>query len=175
VVGDAGVDKRIDVLATALAGNLTVDDLTELDLAYAPPFGAARDPVVVAGFVAQNQISGAAETITADRLHDLLTKGEDVQLIDVRTREEFAEGFIPGARLIPVDELRNRLNEVDKGRLTVVYCRVGLRGYLACRILTQRGYEATNLSGGITSWRFGKERPRPGRPEVRTVEDASLA
>lgn len=175
VVGEAGVDKRIDVLATALTGNLTVDDLTELDLAYAPPFGAARDPAIVAGFVAQNQISGGVKTVTADQLHDLLTGEEDVQLIDVRTRGEFAEGLIPGARLIPLDELRSRIDEVDKGRPAVIYCRVGVRAYLACRILTQHGYDAMNLSGGITSWRFEKEHARQGRPEVRSVEEASLA
>jgi len=154
VVGEDGVDKRIDVLATAIAGHMTVDDLTELDLAYAPPFGSARDPVIVAGFVAQSQISGAVEPITSSELHRMLAEKQPLQLIDVRTRGEYREKHIPGSRLIPIDELRDRLSEVDPDRPVVIYCRIGLRGYLASRILRQHGYQVRNLAGGIRSWGF---------------------
>ena len=154
VVGAEGVDKRIDVFATAIAGKMTVDDVAELDLAYAPPFGSARDPAIVAGFVAQNQRSGIVNPITSDELHEAMEKGEDLQIIDVRTHDEREEMYIPGSRHIPVDELRERLDEVKKDRETVVYCRVGLRGYLAARILEQNDIPAKNLCGGIRSWRF---------------------
>ena len=157
-VGHDGVDKRIDVLATALAGNMTVDDLANLDLAYAPPFGSARDPVTVAGFVAQNDLSGAVEHVTSDELHDMLVENRDIQFVDVRSPEEYDQDRIPGARLIPVDGLRERIGELDADRPVAVYCGVGLRGYLACRILTQHGFRATNLSGGIRGWRFDVER-----------------
>ena len=154
VVGHEGVDKRIDVFATAIAGGMTVNDVAELDLAYAPPFGAARDPAIVAGFVAQNQMGGIVDPMCSDELNEMLQSGQEVQLLDVRTRDEHAEMHIPGSRLIPVDELRERLAEVDKDKPTVVYCRVGLRGYLAARILSQNGVPVKNLCGGIRSWRF---------------------
>ena len=153
-VGRDGVDKRIDVLATALAGRMTVDDLSDLDLAYAPPFGSARDPVIVAGFIAQNQINGLVRHITADELRAELANGSPVQLIDVRTRAEYDVSRIPGAKLVPVDDLRGRLDEIDRDRPAVVYCHVGMRGYLACRTLVAHGYDVRNLAGGIRSWRF---------------------
>ena len=157
VIGNEGVDKRIDVFATALTANMRVADLTELDLAYSPPFGSARDPVNIAGFVSQNQLSDAVSPISSTDLHALLGQSPEVQLVDVRTPAEFREKHIRGARLIPVDELRKRLGEIDKTRPVVVYCRVGLRGYLASRILAQNGYSVRNLSGGIRSWRFETE------------------
>ncbi len=157
VIGNEGVDKRIDVFATALTANMRVADLTELDLAYSPPFGSARDPVNIAGFVSQNQLSDAVSPISSTDLHALLGQSPEVQLVDVRTPAEFREKHIRGARLIPVDELRKRLGEIDKTRPVVVYCRVGLRGYLASRILAQNGYSVRNLSGGIRIWRFETE------------------
>jgi NADPH-dependent 2,4-dienoyl-CoA reductase/sulfur reductase-like enzyme/rhodanese-related sulfurtransferase len=154
VVGGDGVDKRIDVLATALAGRMTVDDVAELDLAYAPPFGSARDPLVVAGSVAQNQISGNVNSITAEELHEALKSDSDIQLIDVRTAAEYSSRYIPESTPIPIDELRDRIGEIDIARPTVVCCGSGLRSYLACRILDAHGCHARNLSGGMQSWRF---------------------
>jgi NADPH-dependent 2,4-dienoyl-CoA reductase/sulfur reductase-like enzyme/rhodanese-related sulfurtransferase len=174
VIGNEGVDKRIDVFATALHANMSVEDLTELDLAYAPPFGSARDPVNVAGFVAQNQISNAVDPISSGELENLLASDTPVQLVDVRTTAEFAEKHIRGAHLIPVDELRTRIGEIKQTTPVVVYCRVGLRGYLASRILKQNGYSVRNLSGGIRSWRF-ETRTNATVPGPKFAEDVSRA
>jgi len=141
-VGQAGVDKRMDVLATALRAGMTVYDLEELELSYAPPYGSAKDPVNMAGFVAANVLRGDVA------LWDLEQPAGDALLLDVRGPGEFAAGTIPGAINIPVDELRARLGELPKDRELRVFCQVGLRGYVACRILSQKGYRCSNLSGG---------------------------
>jgi len=148
IVGREGVDKRIDVLATAIHAGMTVYDLEELELAYAPPFGAAKDPINMAGFVAGNLLKGDVQIRHADELAE-----GDEELIDVRAPEEHAEGSIPGSRNIPLDELRDRLAELPLERPLVVYCQVGLRGYVAARILEQHGYAVHNLSGGYTTYR----------------------
>lgn len=150
IVGERGVDKRIDVLATAISARLKVVDLEQLDLAYAPQFSSAKDPVVMAGFVASNVLRHDVETITCQELDARLGKGEAIQVVDVRTPQEHAEGHLQNAQLIPVDELRERIAELDPGKETVVYCRVGLRGYLAARILSQHGFaHVKNLTGGL--------------------------
>ncbi len=146
-VGGAGVDKRIDVLAVAIQGGLTVFDLEETELAYAPPFGAAKDPVNMAGFVAAGLLRGDHPQIGALDL----AVGERV-LLDVRTEAEFAAGHIPGALNVPLDELRGRLDELPHDRPLAVYCQVGQRGYLATRILLQAGFDAANLSGGYKTY-----------------------
>ena len=174
VVGEEGVDKRIDVFATAVAGKMTVDDVAELDLAYAPPFGSARDPVIVAGFVAQNQRGGIVESIGSDDLKTMIDNGDDFTLLDVRMVEEHNEMHIPGSILIPIDELRERIGEVDMSKPVVVYCRVGLRGYLGARILTQNGAKVRNLCGGLRSWRFGVM-SRGHQPSEAEVHDTSRA
>jgi NADPH-dependent 2,4-dienoyl-CoA reductase/sulfur reductase-like enzyme/rhodanese-related sulfurtransferase len=148
IVGREGVDKRIDVLATAIHAGMTVYDLEELELAYAPPFGAAKDPINMAGFVAGDLLKGDVQIRHADELAE-----RDEALIDVRASEEHAEGSIPGSRNIPLDELRDRLAELPLERPLVVYCQVGLRGYVASRILKQHGYAVRNLSGGYTTYR----------------------
>jgi NADPH-dependent 2,4-dienoyl-CoA reductase/sulfur reductase-like enzyme/rhodanese-related sulfurtransferase len=140
--GGEGVDKRLDVIATAMLFKGTVDDLAEVDLAYAPQFGSAKDPVHMAAFVAQNQRRGVTSALSLDEVN-----GEF--LVDVRTPEEYARGTLPGAINIPVDDLRTRLGELDPKRPTVVFCQVGLRGYIAQRILRQSGFEnVRNLKGG---------------------------
>lgn len=140
--GTLGVDKRIDVIATAIHFGGTVDDLASLDLAYAPPYGAAKDPVHMAGFVAQNQMRGISDGLTPDQL-------DDQPLIDVRSPGEFAQGTLPGARNIPLDELRQRIDEIDPKQEAVLFCEVGQRGYVAQRILQQQGYRyIRNLKGG---------------------------
>ena len=152
IIGEQGVDKRIDVLATAIAGRMSVEDLETLDLAYAPQFNSAKGPVIMAGFVAANILRGEVKTITGDELKKKLEAKVLLQLLDVRTRKEYHDTHIPQARLIPVDELREHLDELDPTQETVVYCRVGLRGYLACRILSQHGFQNVyNLTGGILS------------------------
>lgn len=147
-VGEAGVDKRIDVIATALRGGLTASDLADLELAYAPQFGSAKDPVNMLGFIAENLATGTTETVQWHEIDDLVSSG--VQLIDVRTPGEFRRGGIPGAINIPLDDLRARLDEVDAE--CVVHCQVGLRGYLAARILAQHGKKVRNLDGGYRTW-----------------------
>ncbi|MBD3242419.1 MAG: pyridine nucleotide-disulfide oxidoreductase [Chitinivibrionales bacterium] len=150
VFGKRGVDKRIDVLATAVRHGLTVFDLTELELAYAPPFGSAKDPVNMAGFVAQNILEKrmpvfyAEDVESIDRAHQVL--------LDVRSSAEHEQGAIDGSELIPVDELRRRIDELDPNKEILVYCQVGMRGYLASRILAEHGYRAKNLSGGYKTY-----------------------
>ena len=150
-VGMEGVEKRIDVIATAMQGGLTVEDLEHLELCYAPPYSSAKDPVNLAGFVASNHRRGDMPI-----LHWHEFAGRDPQstyLVDVRTRSEYAAGTIGDAVNIPVDELRERMNELPKDRELWVICQVGLRGHVATRMLLQNGFRARNLSGGYKTWR----------------------
>jgi len=151
IVGEEGVDKRIDVLATAVRAGMTVYDLQELELAYAPQFGSAKDPVNVAGFVAANILKGDVEVVHWNEL-ETLNKEENV-LLDVRTLEEVKQtGTIMDAVHIHIDELRNRLGELDKNKTYIAYCTVSLRGYIAHRILVQNGFKSKILSGGMETW-----------------------
>ena len=150
VVGENGVDKRLDVLATALQARMNVDELEELDLAYAPQFSSARDPVIMAGLVASNAMRNGLDVVTCPTLRAQMAAGEVIQLLDVRTPSEFAAGHLDGALNVPVDELRDRLGDLDRVAQTVVYCKVGFRGYLAARILQQSGFaHVKNLTGGM--------------------------
>jgi NADPH-dependent 2,4-dienoyl-CoA reductase/sulfur reductase-like enzyme/rhodanese-related sulfurtransferase len=152
IVGEHGVDKRIDVLATALYAKLKVTDLENLDLAYAPQFSSAKDPVIMAGFVASNLVRHDVAAITCAELQERLSSGEEWQVVDVRSAAEFAAEHLPQARLLPIDELREHLSELDSTKPTAVYCRVGFRGYLAARILQQHGFtKVYNVSGGLLS------------------------
>lgn len=153
VIGSKGVDKRIDVLATAIRAGMTSDDLEELDLAYAPPFSSAKDPVNIAGYVIGNVRRGLFKHFFCEDV-DSLPLCESAVLLDVRSSEEFREGHIPGAINIPVDNLRGRLEELDKSKDIYVYCHSGNRSYVACRILAQYGYSCFNLEGGIRLYRF---------------------
>jgi rhodanese-related sulfurtransferase len=149
-VGAEGIDKRIDVVAVAIRAGLTVDDLAEQELSYAPPYGSAKDPVNYAGFVAGNVIDG---DVTICHVDDVLEPGSDQVLLDVRMPKELEKGTIPGAVNIPVDDLRERLGELPKDKEILAFCQVGLRGYLAWRILTHNGYRCRNLSGGYKTYR----------------------
>lgn len=150
VTGENGVDKRLDVLATALQAGMNVDELEDLDLAYAPQFSSARDPVIMAGLVAANAMRDGLSIITCPTLRARMAAGEVIQLVDVRTPLEFATGHLPGAVSIPIDEIRDRLCELQPSAQTVVYCKVGFRGYLAARILQQNGFASVqNLTGGM--------------------------
>ena len=150
VVGESGVDKRTDVYATAILAGMTVEQLANLDLAYAPPFGSAKDPAIVAGMVAKNIRRGTLRTITPERLLERLEAGEDLQVVDVRNPYEFDLGAVPGAVNIPVDELRSRIGELDPARETVVYDRTGATAYVASRVLVQRGFTVSSLTGGYS-------------------------
>jgi len=147
-VGRAGVDKRIDILATAIRAGMTADDLAELELAYAPPYGSAKDPVNMLGFVAQNVLDGTMPQWQAENLDEAMAT---TLVLDVRSRTEFAEGHLAGALNIPHLEIRARLDEVRTaaaGRAVSVLCARGVRAYLATRVLLGEGFDARNLSGG---------------------------
>ena len=147
IVGNDGVDKRCDVFATAIRAGMTAKDLTELELCYAPPFGSAKDPVNMAGYVIENMMNGLVKTF---HWHDIerISKDPDAFLLDTRTPMEYMAGTIPGFVNIPLDSLRSRLDEIPKDKTIYVTCQIGLRGYIAARILMQNGYDVYNLSGG---------------------------
>lgn len=149
-VGPKGIDKRIDVFAVAIRAGLSVYDLAELELSYAPPFGSAKDPVNYAGFVASNVLSGDMDVC---HVEDVLSPKDNQIILDVRTEAEVSGGTIEGAVNIPVDDLRDRIAELDIEKEYLVICRVGLRGYLACRILSQNGFKCKNLTGGYITYK----------------------
>lgn len=151
-VGRDGIDKRIDVIATAMTGGLTAGDLADLELAYAPQFGSAKDPVNMLGWVDRNQAEGLVESVQWHELDDVLAAG--AHLVDVRSPSEHARRPIPGAVNLPVDELRGRLDELPDGPL-VVHCEVGLRGYVAARLIAQHRPDVRNLDGGYRTWSAG--------------------
>ena len=148
IVGYEGVDKRIDVLAAAIHAGLTAIQLKDLDLAYAPPYSSAKDPVNMAGFMVENLAKGVVKQFHIQDVAGLPRDGS-VTLLDARTPQEYAGGHIEGFRNIPVDELRERLGEIEPGKPVYVICQSGLRSYIACRILAGHGYETCNFSGGF--------------------------
>jgi rhodanese-related sulfurtransferase len=156
IIGRSGVDKRIDILATAIHGSMTVFDLEELELAYAPPYSSAKDPVNIAGFVAGNVLKADSEVVQWNELASIRKQG--AVLLDLRSSKEIeAAGKIPESVHIPLDELRDSLETLDKGKLYVPYCAVGMRGYLAHRIPVQNGFRSKNLSGGYRTFLGAKE------------------
>lgn len=148
-VGTEGLDKRIDVLATAIRAGLAAPELADLELAYAPPFGSAKDPVNMLGYIAENLLSGLVETVQWDEVDEY--RGRGAQFVDVRTSEEFALGTLPGALNIPIDELRERAAELANSEI-VVNCQVGQRGHVAAMLLNELGFHAKNLDGGYRTW-----------------------
>ena len=148
IVGYEGVDKRIDVLAAAIHARLTAIQLKDLDLAYAPPYSSAKDPVNMAGFMVENLARGVVKQFHIGDVKALPRDGS-VTLLDARTPQEYAGGHIEGFRNIPVDELRERLGEIEPGKPVYVICQSGLRSYIACRILAGYGYETYNFAGGF--------------------------
>lgn len=156
-VGFDGVDKRIDDIATVIRFRGTVTDLTELELAYAPPYSSAKDPVNMAGYTAENILTGRTDVFVP---RDLESRDDATTiLVDVRSEIEHANGHIPGSINIPVDELRSRLNEIDPAKEIWVYCQVGLRGYTASRIFRQKGYKVRNLTGGYKTYLMAAYQP----------------
>lgn len=148
-VGKDGVDKRIDIMAVAQRAGMTVEQLQHLELTYAPPFGSAKDVINQAAFVASNIMKGDATPIHFDEI-DHLT--DDQLLLDVRNPGELKQGYLTGAINIPVDQLRQRMNELPKDKEIVIYCQVGLRGNVAYRQLVNNGYKARNLIGGYKTY-----------------------
>ncbi|MCD6460135.1 FAD-dependent oxidoreductase [bacterium] len=149
VIGREGVDKRTDVLAVAIRAGLTVSDLQDLELTYAPPYGSAKDPVNYAGFIAGNYLSGDVRICHFD---DIKNKNGNQIVLDVRTVREFEAGHIPDSLFIPLNELRERLNEIPRDKECLVICYQGLRAYIACRILSQNGFKCKDLSGGYKTY-----------------------
>ena len=148
-VGREGVDKRIDVIATAIHGGITAPELADLELAYAPPYGSAKDPVNMLGYISENVLTGTTPTAQWSEVKDLVESGWKV--VDVRSKGEFDRGHIPNSLNISIDEMRERINEVPREKLLVT-CQVGQRGHAATRLLRELGYEAVNLDGGYMTW-----------------------
>ena len=149
IVGRNGVDKRIDVIATAIAGGITADRLADLELAYAPPFSSAKDPVNMLGYMAENVLSGDCDIVDPNELPALVSQGWT--LMDVRTAEEHAAGAIPGSINVPIDALRDRLDTLSAAPV-IVYCEVGQRGHTATALMQELGIKARNLDGGYQTW-----------------------
>ena len=162
IIGYKGVDKRIDVIATAIKAGMNVFDITNIELSYAPPFGSAKDPVNMAGYVASNIING---DIKIFHWHDVKSLNPDqVTILDVRTEMEFSKGSIADAVNIPVDDLRERILELEPKKPVYVFCQVGLRGYIASRILIQNGFDNVyNLSGGYRLYKMATTPLKPFR------------
>ena len=172
IVGSDGVDKRIDVLAAAVFCGMKGEDLKDLDLAYAPPYSSAKDPVNMAGYMIENLVNGLVKQFHVEDLKDLPADGS-IQFVDVRTPREYENGHIAGFdRNIPVDELRERITELDPSRPVYVNCQSAIRSYIACRILSQYGFECRNFSGGyrfyesVTKEALAKETALPCGMEI---------
>ena len=165
IVGSDGVDRRIDIFAVAIRAGMTVFDLQELDLAYAPPYGSGKDAVNMAGFAASNILDGTVKVVHWNEL------GNDDFILDVRTKKEFDRNSIPRAINIPVDELRNRLNEIPQNTAINVYCGVGIRSYIACRILMQNEFVARNISGGFITYCSHENKDQLDTPAARQLRE----
>ena len=154
-VGPGEASKRIDVGVLAVSLGMTVEELAQADLAYAPPFSAAMDNLITAANVAQNKLDGLMEGITAQEVKEKLDRGEDFFLLDTRTPQEFTTGYLPGATLIPLGALRSRINEIPKEKEIIAYCKISLRGYEAACILKGAGYRNVKvLDGGVVMWPY---------------------
>lgn len=147
IVGYDGVDKRIDVLATAMQGGILADELHDLDLAYAPPYSSAKDPVNMAGFMIENKLDGLVQAFDLPQLKQAILDGA-ATLIDVRTPEEFDAGHIDDFVNIPVDELRSHIDQLPKDKPVYLMCQTAVRSYLAARMLAQHGYTCYHFQGG---------------------------
>lgn len=167
-VGIEGVEKRIDVLATAIKANLTVFDLQDVEPCYAPPYNSAKDPVNMLGYYASNIIEGDIKTIQYHEVDEVLDRGDII--LDVRDEFELATGMIEGSINIPLGSLRKRINELPQDKIIYVTCQVGLRGYIACRILTQRGYNCFNIDGGIKTYSSIKRAKKAVENQKNNVE-----
>ena len=171
-VGLDGVEKRIDVLATAMKGNLTVFDLQDVETCYAPPYSSAKDPVNMAGYYASNIIEGLVDNVQWDKVDELIQNGE--YILDVREELETDMGAIESSVNIPLGEIRNRINEIPKDKTIYIYCQVGLRGYIACRILSQLGFNPINIDGGYKTYSAVKGSSENQEKDHITVPKAEI-
>ena len=162
IVGREGADKRIDVLATAIRAGMTALELTELDLAYAPPYSTAKDPVNMAGFMIEDLESGKVRQFHWDEV-DGLPRDGSAALLDVRTEWEYQRGHLDGFQNVPLDDLREHLDELDRSKPVYVNCQTGLRSYLACRLLTQYGFSCSHLSGGYSFYQVVTQEQQTAR------------
>ena len=162
IVGGEGVDKRIDVLATAIRSKMKALELTELDLSYAPPYSSAKDPVNMAGFMIEDLESGKVQQFHWNDVEDLPCDGS-ATLLDVRTEGEYRRGHLNGFRNIPLDDLREHLDELERDKPIYVNCQTGLRSYLACRLLTQYGFSCSHLSGGYSFYQVVTQEQQTAR------------
>ena len=162
IVGGDGVDKRIDVLATAIRAKMTALELTELDLSYAPPYSSAKDPVNMAGFMIEDLESGKVQQFHWNDVEGLPCDGS-ATLLDVRTEGEYRRGHLNGFRNIPLDDLREHLDELERDKPIYVNCQTGLRSYLACRLLTQYGFSCSHLSGGYSFYQVVTQEQQTAR------------
>ncbi|MBU0455459.1 MAG: FAD-dependent oxidoreductase [Pseudomonadota bacterium] len=174
-VGNKGIDKRIDVLALAIRAQLTVFDLEHAELAYAPPYGSAKDIINYAGFVAVNWIRGDSLLC---HVQDVLDKDEQTMLLDIRTKTEYKNGTIPNAINIPLNKLREQIDQLDKSKKIIVFCKSGLRAHIACRILMQKGFDCRNLSGGYGTYMlvteaYQKDPNKPIPPATKAMASKS--
>ena len=165
IVGSRGVDRRIDILAVAIRAGMTVFDLQELELAYAPPYGSGKDVVNMAGFAASNILDGIVDVVHWNQLN------KDDYILDVRSTGEFKKGNVPSSVNVPVDEIRNRFAELPKNTVINAYCVVGLRSYIACRILTQNGFIARNISGGYITYCSHQNKEVMDHPTARQLRE----
>jgi NADPH-dependent 2,4-dienoyl-CoA reductase/sulfur reductase-like enzyme/rhodanese-related sulfurtransferase len=165
IIGSGGVDKRIDIFAVAIRAGLTVFDLQELELAYAPPYGSGKDAVNMAGFAASNILEGTVEVIHWNQLD------ENDCILDVRSPGEFKRGHVSSAVHIPVDEIRSRLDELPNNTVINVYCATGVRSYIACRILMQNGFIARNISGGYVTYCSDQNKEVADHPTARQLKE----
>jgi len=167
IVGRNGVDKRIDVIATAMAGGITADGLADLELAYAPPFSSAKDPVNMLGYMAENVLSGDCNVVDPHDVDGLVTQGWT--LVDVRTAEEHARGAIAGSINVPIDSLRDQVDTLGD-RPIVVYCEVGQRGHTATALMQELGFQVRNLDGGYRTWTASRRAQAPDSPPPPPAE-----
>lgn len=167
--GYEGVDKRIDDIAVTMRLGGSIYDLSELELAYAPPYSSAKDPVNMAGFLAENVLTNKSDIVNIEDIKNM--DSEKVQLIDVRNTIETANGMISGALNIPLDELRTRINEIDRNKEIWIYCQVGQRGYVAERILKSKGFNVKNLTGGYKTYVMSRFKPQEAKDSVYTESD----
>ncbi len=164
IVGLKSVDKKIDIIASAIRNGLTVSDLAELELAYAPPYSSAKDPINFAGFIGENILDGKSEVIHSDSIP------KESYLVDVRNEDEFVMGTIPGAINIPLGQIRNNLEKFPKDKSIIVFCQMGLRGYLAERILKVNGFKVQNLSGGYAVWKLFNPVKKSPKTEIHILQ-----
>ncbi|MDO4712273.1 MAG: DsrE/DsrF/DrsH-like family protein, partial [Peptostreptococcaceae bacterium] len=175
IIGYDGVDKRIDVLATAIRLGASVYDLTELELAYAPPYSSAKDPVNMSGYTAVNQLQGLVDVIRVEEVDRIEDLGENIVLLDVRDEEERVMGYIPNSILFSLGDIRSRLGELDKNKEYITSCAIGLRGYIAARILKQHGFKVKNLMGGYRSYSYQHADKDHFTPAVQKFEDSGMS